>query len=208
MRIEKLNEDKIRITLNLEDLKEKDIDFHAFMSNSPESQELFLDMLDEAEKEVGFVTDDYRVMIEALAMADGDFVLTVTRLAPDKDKGFLKKKRVHIKRKNSAIDSSKAIYCFQSFDDFCEFCKFLDNSILKYLDEFVKTISLYSYHEKYYLVLTDLTMNNHLLKSFCSSITEFAHFINDSQLFESKLNEYGTLMMKEHAITTCIKHFC
>ena len=84
MKIEKLNEDKIRITLNLEDLKEKDIDFHAFMSNSIESQEIFLDMLEEAEKEVGFVTEDYRIMIEALAMADGNFILTVTRLAPEK----------------------------------------------------------------------------------------------------------------------------
>ena len=90
MKIEKLNEDKIRITLNLEDLKEKDIDFHSFMSNSIESQEIFLDMLEEAEREVGFVTDDYRIMIEALAMKDGNFILTVTRLS-DKEKSTYKK---------------------------------------------------------------------------------------------------------------------
>lgn len=208
MKIEKLNEDKIRITLNLEDLKEKDIDFHAFMSNSFESQELFLDMLDEAEKEVGFITDDYKVMIEALAMTDGNFVLTVTRLAPDKEKGFLKKKRVHIKRKNPIIDTDKAIYCFTSFDEFCEFCSFLDNSILNSLNDFAKSISLYSYHEKYYLAFTDINLNCAILKSFCSSITEFAHFINNSSLFESKLLEYGTLMIKDSAIDTCMKHFC
>lgn len=52
MKIEKLNDDKIRITLNLKDLEENHIDFHTFMSNSIESQELFLDMLDKAEKEL------------------------------------------------------------------------------------------------------------------------------------------------------------
>lgn len=208
MKIEKLTEDKIRITLNIEDLKEKDIDFHAFMSNSAESQELFLDMLDEAEKEVGFVTDDYRVMIEALAMADGNFVLTVTRLSPDKEKGFLKKKRVHIKRKHSPIDLKKAMYCFSSFDEVCEFCSFINNSILKHLNAFVDSISLYSYHEKYYLVFTNMNLNTNLLNSFCSTIVEFAQFVNHSDLFESKLLEYGTLMMKDNAIDLCLKHFC
>ena len=109
MKIEKLNDDKIRITLNLDDLKENDIDFHTFMSNSIESQELFLHMLDKAEKEVGFVTDDYRIMIEALAMSNGNFVLTVTRLEDEKMKNAFKKKKVNIKRKSSLMDNKKSI---------------------------------------------------------------------------------------------------
>ena len=68
MQIEKLNENKIRITLNLDDLKENNIDLHSFMSNSIESQDLFYTMLDKAEKEVGFETKDYKLMIEALAV--------------------------------------------------------------------------------------------------------------------------------------------
>lgn len=70
MKIEKLNENKIRITLNIEDLNERDIDYHSFMSNSIESQSIFLDMLHTAEKEVGFKTDDCRIMIEAIALKD------------------------------------------------------------------------------------------------------------------------------------------
>ncbi len=70
MKIEKLNENKIRIILNLDDLKERDIDSDIFLTNSIESQSIFLDMLDTAEKEVGFVTDNCRIMIEALALKD------------------------------------------------------------------------------------------------------------------------------------------
>lgn len=207
MKIEKLNEDKIRIILNLDDLKEKDIDFHTFMSNSIESQEIFLDMLDKAEKEVGFITDDYKIMIEALAMTNGNFVLTVTRLAKEKEKLTYNKKKFNIKRKNSNINSAVAIYSFESFDSFCEFCNFLDNNILKYIDSFSNVSSLYEYNSCYYLVLKDININSNLLKSFCSSITEFAHFVNNSDLFESKLLEYGKLIISDNAIDTCIKHF-
>lgn len=70
MRIEKLTDNKIRIVLNLEDLKEKNIDLHSFMSNSPESQDLFYDVLDEAEKEIGFKTKDYKLMIESIAVPE------------------------------------------------------------------------------------------------------------------------------------------
>ena len=71
--------------------------FYTF--NSIESQKIFLDMLDKAEKEVGFVTDDYKVMIEALFMSNGNFVLTVTRFEPEKANSIYKKKKVSIKRK-------------------------------------------------------------------------------------------------------------
>lgn len=70
MRIEKLTENKIRITLSLDDLEEQNIDLHTFMSSSVESQDLFYNMLDKAEKEVGFKTKDYKLMIEAIAIPE------------------------------------------------------------------------------------------------------------------------------------------
>lgn len=208
MKIEKLNEDKIRITLNLEDLKENDIDFHAFMSNSIESQELFLDMLDKAEKEVGFITDDYRVMIEALALNNGNFVLTVTRISPEKSKNTFKNKRLTIKRKNSKVDTKKAVYCFESFEEFCSYCSFLKNNKTDISKHLANKLFLYEYQEKYYLVLEDITMEENMLKSFTSSITEFARFMNHSDLFESKLLEYGHIIFPNNAIENCLKHFC
>ena len=63
MKFEKLNENKIRITLSNQDLLEKHIDFNSFMSNSVEAQDLFLDMLEEAEERVGFITKDHKIKI-------------------------------------------------------------------------------------------------------------------------------------------------
>ena len=131
MRFEKLNEDKIRITLSHDDLVKKDIDFHSFMSNSIESQALFFDMLEEAEKEIGFVTKDYLICIEALAMAGGDFILTVTRTLPERSKLREKtsRKKVHIKRKNyNNTSNMQVIYLFSNFDDFCLFVQFYSDN--------------------------------------------------------------------------------
>ena len=80
MKIEKLTENKIKITLNIDDLDENNINLHSFMANSFETQDLFYTILDKAEKEVGFITDNYKLMIEALSSSDGTFILTITRL--------------------------------------------------------------------------------------------------------------------------------
>ena len=105
MQIEKLNENKIRITLNLDDLEENNIDLHSFMSNSIESQDLFYNMLDKAEKEIGFETKNYKLMIEAIAVPEGKFVLTVTRFSPEKEQ----KKKVKARRKSITSEKKEII---------------------------------------------------------------------------------------------------
>lgn len=205
MRFEKLNEDKIRITLDMKDLAAKNIDFQSFMSNSNSTQELFLDMLEEAEKEIGFNTKDYKIMVEALATTEGTFVLTVTRLAPDEEQS--KKINLKVKRKNTNIINRSAIYRFNSFDDFCSFCNFLDNSTLKRIDKLSKNFSLYTYHDFYYLIIQNINLDFKHLKLFNSVISEFGKFVNNADLFESKLLEYGTLIVKDKAIKVCLKHF-
>ncbi len=218
MKIEKLNENKIRITLNMDDLRERDIDFHSFMSNSIESQSIFLDILDTAEKEVGFRTNDCRIMIEALALKNSSFVLTITKFEHNDDtpstnlhdeiKAPQKKKSLHIKRKSPEFASSKTIYSFDSFDSFCDFCTFLQKSRFKnQLSTFAFASDLYEYNSNYYLIFTEIDLNSEVIKFICPTITEFAHFVDNSELFEKKITEYGKPIIKETALTTAIAHF-
>lgn len=205
MRFEKLNEDKIRITLSNEDLIKKHIDFHSFMSNSIESQDLFYDMLEEAEREIGFITKDYLIRIEALAMAGGDFILTVTRSLPEKVKNNARKK-IHIKRKHVKLDSSHFIYCFNNFDDYCSFVEFFNKNNFN-PENLADNILLYEYKNSYYLLIKGINLNYSNLKKLFSCITEFATFVNHSEIFASKLFESGKLTMKHNAIRLGIKHF-
>lgn len=207
MKFEKLNENKIRITLNSQDLIEKNIDFHAFMSNSQESQNLFLDMLEEAEKKVGFITKDYKLRIEALAMSDGNFILTITRFGKNVDANnkSAKTKKLKIKRKNLDMTSKQIIYKFDTFDDFCNFSNFI--SKLNNFYSIAKSMILYSYQNSYYLCISGINIEHSTIKQLYTLITEFGTYVNNSEIFKRKLNECGKIVIKNNAIKTCIKYF-
>lgn len=205
MKIEKITENKIRITLNLDDLKEKNIDFHSFMSNSIESQDIFMDILKEAEEKVGFKTEDYKILLELLATKDGNFIFNITRIIPDSD--ALKKVKINTKRKSIKIDKKLAVYKFNSFDDFCNFASILHNSNFNFIIKKIKKSKLYLYNNCYYLSLNNILADLTLLKSFCSLISEFGIYITNSDLFEKKLSEYGKVIIKSNAIETCCKYF-
>ena len=109
MKFEKLSDNKIQITLTIQDLVEKDIDFHVFMSNPIESQHILLDMLEEAKKETGFDPEDSNLKVEALSMADTSFIFTITKIDSE-EKAKTNKKKFAVKRK-SVTSSSQSVYC-------------------------------------------------------------------------------------------------
>lgn len=205
MKIEKLTENKIRFILNLKDLEENHIDYHSFMANSIETQDIFLDMLDKAEKEFGFITKNYKLMLEVIATSDGNFILTVTRISPEIEKNNIKK--VQIKRKANKPSKLLTIYNFNSFDCFCDFCTYLNTSPLKDLIPKLKNSKLYKYKDNYFLVFHNINISLEKLKSLHLMITEFALFETNTDLFERKLIEYGKIIIKNDAINTCSKYF-
>lgn len=185
MKIEKLNENKIRFIFNHSDLKENNVDVHAFMANSIESQSLFLSMLDKAEQEVGFITDNYKLSIEALALSNGSFVITVTRI----EKETLKSTRVQAYRKPYQEPSSVLIYKFTNFDDFCNFQNFLSVSLPNLLNPFLESNSLYQYENSFFLILENIDFKQATILS--SAISEFAIGIDYSDLIVHKIKECG-----------------
>ena len=48
---------------NIEDLKKNNIDINSFLSNTKESQSLFFYILDLAEEQYGFSTNNYKIKI-------------------------------------------------------------------------------------------------------------------------------------------------
>lgn len=202
MKIEKIAENKIRIIVNLDDLAAKNIDMHSLMSNSIESQSLFVDMLDEAEREIGFSTKNCKIYVESLASTQGDFIFTITKYNNDTPK-----KRLAVRRKNANVNCKKAIYKFDTFEEVCNFCIYIKNCNLENLKNLAKFTSLYTYQDAYFLIITNINLNYTNLKKFYSIITEFAKSINHADSFESKLLEYGKPIMKRDALNRCIKHF-
>lgn len=207
MKFEKLNENKIKITLSVQDLVEKEIDFHIFMSDPIESQSILIDMLEEAKKETGFDPEDYNLKVEALAMADTNFIFTITKIVPD-EKSKPSRKKFTIKRKNLNYNSTQAIYSFNSFDDFCTFLAFLnENNLYNFINNLATHISLYEYREKYYLILNNINFEISDKIKFYANITEFAKYVTNPIIFSSKLKECGNLIMDNNALEIGFKHF-
>ena len=210
MKFEKVNENKIRITLSIRDLKKKDIDFHDFMSNSIETQDLFLDMLEEAEEKVGFKTRDCKVKIEALAMTENSFVLTVTRVLPDGNKKTLyaiPKKKPKAKRKVNNINEPCLVYKFNSFDDYCNFIEYMARNVLVDSVNLAGNICLYTYNDGYYLVLSNLNTEYKNISGFFTAITEFAVYIPEPDLYVHRIYESGNLFIKNNAFKKSFSYF-
>ena len=60
------------------------------------------------------------------------------------------KKQLKIKRKTSAINNSLVIYSFNSFDDYCEFCKYISLHLNSETYLKLRKVSLSLYNSKYY----------------------------------------------------------
>lgn len=207
MKFEKLSENKIRITLTVQDLAEKDIDFQVFMSNSIDSQDILLDMLEEAKKETGFDPENYNLRIEALAMADTSFIFTITKEMPE-EKARLPKKKFKIKRKSLNPLATQAIYSFASFDDFCSFLQFLnEGNLMSEVSNIADCILLYEYKNSYYLLMSSIHSEVVNKIRFYTAITEFAKYVSNSKVFASKLFECGNLIIKDNALKIGYKHF-
>lgn len=201
MQFEKINEDKIRIIFNIQDLKEKNINYHDFMANSITSQTIFLDMLSQAEKEIGFVTSNYQLMIEALASSDGSFVLTVTRSKETKEKGV---KRLKAKPKLLSLNDPlpTLIYKFNNFDDFYDLCSFITTEHTAKLAKTFSKAILYSYNNDIYLLLkTSQKADIKEVKYVISLVNEFSNnLVQTSEIFQNKLTEYGKIILKNNCL--------
>ena len=208
MKIEKITENKIRITLKREEFKDKKIDINELLLTSADSQKLFLEILNQAEKEINFDTTGHKLLIEASTENNEVFIFTITKyLEHDILVKSQHKKLLSTKKNSKMFISSPLIYSLESIDYFCEFCHFLHTNSNINFKKLYKSAALYLFNNNYYLVLDNLNLENSNLSFFYSSLLEFSVIEKYSRNFIFKLKEHGKVILKNNAITTCIQYF-
>ena len=80
MKIESLNENQIRCTLNKSDLASRQLKINELAYGSDKAKELFRDMMQQASYELGFEAEDTPLMIEAIPVSSECIVLIVTKV--------------------------------------------------------------------------------------------------------------------------------
>lgn len=173
----------------MDDLQERNIDLQSFIYNSPESQDLFWDMMQEAEKEYGFDIDESMIYVEASSSGPGMFTLIVTKSdsildAQTTAKPKAKTKSIKLKRKSVDINTPKVLYTFKTFDDICDFCKTIDCSILA-------ENTLYELNNEFYLETSDMPFKH---------ILDFACIVRYTNTLIGTINEYGTIICATDAL--------
>lgn len=190
MQIEKINENQIKVILNLEDLKQNNITIHSFMCNSSSSQGLFLNILSYAKDKIGFNLNNYEIIIEAFSIPNqSSFVLVITRV-PKTD-------HLHIsKLKYGTFNFNKSFWIkFNKFEEFCMFCNSLNQNI--------KTkSSLYLLDDFYFLHIKFNQLKDYFIIPALAS--EFTNNIYHQNFI---IDENAEIIIKNSAIQTCKKYF-
>ena len=197
MKIEKLAEDKIKITITIDDLAARNIDLYSFVYNTPESQDLFWDVMNEAERELGFNVDDSMIYVETSTSGSESFTMIVTKtkekplLKINKDKPAQSQDNIKLKRKKMPYFIKNGVFKFESFDDVCTFCKHATAKS-------VTNTKLYSLNGDYYLTAGIMPT---------TLILEYAQVVKNPSLAEAKLYEYGQTIVENDVIETITKYF-
>lgn len=208
MKIEKINDNMIKVTISLSDLEERNIDLNSLNYNSPAAQELFWDMMEQAEIQFGFNVSDSQLIIEPTSDSGEGFIITITKMDEDGDfesiqkyiKNRFKKADVKLKKKGRKVLSTIMIYCFSSFEDLCSMSKRMD---AMYSGE----STLYKYKSTYYLVLTRSSFTVADPKSFDILLSEYGRKVSNVGFYEGYLNEYGTKIVEYNALEVLNSYF-
>ena len=208
MKIEKLTENKIRVIMKSDEIDLKNVNFNTIISKALETEGLFFDILQKAEKEVNFHTEGCKLLIEAFSSLDDILVLTITKYSVDQEKESTqqtKPKKLVVRRKTLPKVSTNLVCIFKDFNIFCEFCNFMKSSSNSNMKKIAKSSSLHLLHNTYYLLLKNINPNHEKLDLLFSGLSEFGEFTSFSNNFEAKLLEHGQVIIKKNAIDVGIQ---
>ncbi len=190
MQIEKINKNKLEVIINIEDLEENHISIQSFMSEAIEHQSLFLEILNFANKQVGFNLKNCEIIVEAFSVpSKNSFILIITRL-PNSYALYLSKMKYRKLQLNKSF-----WFKFDTFETLCAFCNLFPKNL-----EVIS--SLYLLEDNYFVHLNFSHLKDLIKVMLIGS--EFSDCIYNNEYF---IDENAKVIIKNYAIQTCQKYF-
>ncbi|CAI8698700.1 MULTISPECIES: genetic competence negative regulator [Bacillus] len=193
MRLERLNYNKIKIFLTFDDLSERGLTKEDLWKNAPKVQQLFRDMMQEANKELGFEADG-PIAVEVFSLQAQGMVVIVTKEnhETDTEDEF---RDEFIEMQVTLDESEHILYEFATFEDVITLANRLYNLG-------VTGGKLYTWDGRFYLWMEEETP---LLKEDIIAI--LAEYGNSSTATIYRIMEYGKELMDSQAIQQIYKYF-
>ena len=183
MRMEKINSNKLKIILSINELEDEKIDYHSFMAGSEKSKNIISNLLYIAKDELGFDIQDCNIEIEKFEITQGNFILTITKFQKSE-------KKPKVKRKQFDIQNDYCIYEFSNLSNYYDFIIFFKNYFKKIYKSFIKNSEIYCSTNKYILIVNCSELSPIDSKIFNTVILEFANFKSTSKTLISKIREF------------------
>ncbi|UOY93498.1 genetic competence negative regulator [Ectobacillus sp. JY-23] len=193
MRLERLNYNKIKIFLTFDDLFERGLTKEDLWKNAPKVQQLFRDMMHEANKELGFEADG-PIAVEVFSLQAQGMVVIVTKELHDNgvEEDFSDE---FIEMQVTLDESDDILYEFACFEDIIALAQRL-------YPLGVTGGKLYSYENRFYLLLEE---GSEIATE--SLIALLAEFGNSATITIYRLAEYGKELMFAKAIQQLYQYF-
>lgn len=213
MKIEKLNENKVRITLTLDELEKRQISLTDIEKDSKIAKDFFINLLEESNLDEEFELDGSHLFIEAASDNNNLFVITITKITdmPELKKYSLMEnsninstnidsfsKKTKIKKCKNNITKYKVdsnIYSFSNIDKILKICELSKNEKL-----FLGRNSLYKYEKTYFLIFNKTSVkNDRFLKTYVF-LSEYCDNYYSADIYETTIKEKANLIIKDFAL--------
>lgn len=208
MRIERINENKIKVLIDDVEAKERNITIKNICDNTPEVQQMFWQAIRLAKESVDFSIDGAKLFVETIPACESGIGMLITKVCSESEleeavnncsyKGRLRKSELKPMKREETIQR-KYIYCFETFDSVCAAAGELN-------DRYKGVSVLYKLNEKFYMYLIPAEPISQCEAEIV--LSEFAVRQANGQYMHGRLNEYGTVMIENNAIEVLSEYFC
>lgn len=187
LRIEKLEFNKVKVTVYPFDLANMNISVNNLKPDSPQLHSFLFKVMERVKKETGFNPYSGQIVVEA--SPEGEcIILTVTRVS---DNQTTPVKKVNPKRIRASIKEEKSKEIVYYFDDFDVFCK----AFTHLSEETVKKASYYNIKNSHALLIKSTNETEHIfLREFSNS------YEDNNSLSEMFLEEHSQKHIKNEEI--------
>ena len=190
MKIERLENDKIKVTLTLEELIFYDLSGDNVRPDSPKLHKFLFDIMESVREQTGFNPNCGQVVVEAIKDQNG-ITLFISKLRSFSDIRRQDYKNKKIKSVKLSKNIHKNRFCFNNFNSLCEVLKIIP-------EESLEAGVLYKYNEKWYITVPSKnTMLNSVLREYCDYLKE-----NISDVF---LKVHGKIIAKGEKLISLVK---
>lgn len=199
MRMERLGQDKIRIFLTFDDLTERGIQKEDMWREIPKVHELFSEMMDQAYNELGFDASG-PLAVEVFAMPAQGMVVIVTRGKHERETESSAEDELdeEVYEMEVTLEQSEAIiYRFRDIEDAIGAAKTLAGRL-------TAEGKLYRYQDLWMFVFDPAGMES---AGYHALIAVLAEYGEATTVTPAVLEEYGQLIIPDHAVKVLAEHF-